>query len=175
MVDMRVLYLLRHAKSAWDDPSIEDHDRPLAARGRRAARAMARHFRGLGSDPELILCSSSERTRETLDLLMPGFAAAPIVAVERGLYLAGAEAMLARLRAVEDRVERVLLIGHNPGLHELALLLAQTGRAKLRAPLARKFPTAALASYAIESGWSAIGPETARLVAYVTPAELGVD
>jgi phosphohistidine phosphatase len=175
MMGMRALYLLRHAKSAWDDPALEDHDRPLAARGRRAARAMARHFRDLGADPELILCSSSERTRETLDLLMPGFAAAPIVAVERGLYLAGAEAMLARLRKVEDRVERVLLIGHNPGLHELALLLAEAGGAKLRAPLARKFPTAALANYAIGSGWSALGPETARLVAYVTPAELGVD
>jgi phosphohistidine phosphatase len=175
MAGMRVLYLLRHAKSAWDDAAVEDHDRPLAARGRRAARAMAKHFRGLGADPELILCSSAERTRETLDLLMPGFAAAPIVAVERGLYLAGAEAMLARLRGVEDPVERVLLIGHNPGLHELALLLAQAGRAKLRAPLARKFPTAALASYALESGWSALGPETARLDAYVTPAELGAD
>lgn len=175
MAGMRVLYLLRHAKSAWDEPALEDHDRPLSARGKRAARAMARHFRGLKADPELILCSSSERTRATLDLVMPGFAAAPIVAVERGLYLAGAESMLARLRRVEDRVERVLLLGHNPGLHELALLLAQAGRAKLRAPLARKFPTAALATYDIGSGWSAIGPETARLVAYVTPAELDVD
>jgi phosphohistidine phosphatase len=175
MASMRVLYLLRHAKSAWDDPSLEDHDRPLAARGKRAARAMARHFRSLDADPELILCSSSERTRETLDLLMPGFAAAPIMAVERGLYLAGAESMLARLRRVEDRVERVLLLGHNPGLHELALLLAQSGRAKLRAPLARKFPTTALATYAIETGWSALGPDTARLVAYVTPAELDAD
>jgi phosphohistidine phosphatase len=97
------------------------------------------------------------------------------MAVERGLYLAGAESMLARLRRVEDRVERVLLLGHNPGLHELALLLAQSGRAKLRAPLARKFPTAALATYAVETGWSALGPNSARLVGYVTPAELDAE
>jgi phosphohistidine phosphatase len=172
---MRVLYLLRHAKSAWDDPSLEDHDRPLSARGKRAARAMARHFRGLKADPELILCSSAERTRETLDILMPGLATAPIVAMERGLYLAGAESMLARLRRIEDRVERVLLLGHNPGLHELALLLAQSGRAKVRAPLARKFPTGALATYEVETRWSTLAPETTRLVAYVTPADLDVD
>jgi phosphohistidine phosphatase len=175
MASMRVLYLLRHAKSAWDDAALEDHDRPLAARGKRAARALARHFRGLEADPELILCSTAERTRETLDLLMPGFAAAPIVAMERGLYLAGAKSMLARLHRVEDRVGRVLLLGHNPGLHELALLLAQAGRAKLRAPLARKFPTAALATYGLEAGWSALAPDTVRLLAYVTPAELDVD
>jgi phosphohistidine phosphatase len=172
---MRTLYLLRHAKSASDEASLEDHDRPLAPRGRRAARAMAGHFRELEADPELILCSSSVRTRETLDLLMPGFAATPLLAIERGLYLAGAESMLARLRRVEDRVGRVLLLGHNPGLHELALLLAQGGPAKLRGQLARKFPTAALATYRVEAGWSELAPETARLAAYVTPAELDVD
>jgi phosphohistidine phosphatase len=172
---MRTLYLLRHAKSASEDAGREDHDRPLAPRGKRAARAMARHFRALGADPELILCSSSVRTRETLDLLMPGFVAAPILAVERGLYLAGAESMLRRLHRVEAPVQRVLLVGHNPGLHELALTLAQGSPAKLRAPLAHKFPTAALASYRVEGSWAELGPATARLVAYVTPAELDVD
>jgi phosphohistidine phosphatase len=171
---MRSLYLLRHAKSAWDDPSLEDHDRPLSARGKRGARAIAKHFRALAADPALILCSSSARTRETLDLLMPGFAATPLVAIERGLYLADAPSMLARLRRVEDSVERVLLLGHNPGLHELALALAQHGPARLKAALARKFPTAALATFTVESSWSRLGPDSVRLAAYVTPAELEV-
>ena len=172
---MRTLYLLRHAKSSWEEDGLEDHERPLGPRGKRAARAMARHLRGLGADPQLVLCSSAARTRETLDLLLPGFAATPLIATERGLYLAGPESMLARLRRVEDEVERVLLLGHNPGLHELALVLAQHAPAKLRAPLARKFPTAALATYAVEGGWAALGPDTARLSGYVTPAELAVD
>lgn len=172
---MRTLYLLRHAKSASGEGALEDHERPLSPRGRRAARAMARHFRELAADPELVLCSSSVRTRETLDLLLPGFATTPIIAIERGLYLAGADSMLTRLRRVEDGVDRVLLLGHNPGLHELALALATGAPSRLRAPLARKFPTAALATYRVESGWSGLAPGTARLAAYDTPAELGVD
>lgn len=172
---MRTLYLLRHAKAASREEALEDHERPLSPRGRRAARAMALHFRELAADPALVLCSSAVRTRETLDLLLPGFATTPIIATERGLYLAGAESMLARLRRVEDRIERVLLLGHNPGLQMLALELAKEAPSDLREPLAHKFPTAALATYRIESGWSELAPGTARLVAYDTPAGLGVD
>jgi phosphohistidine phosphatase len=171
---MRTLYLLRHAKSARDDPELDDHERPLAPRGKRAGRALARHFRQLDAAPQLILCSTAQRTRDTLDLVMPGFAAAPIVALERGLYLATARSILGRVRAVEDRVQRVLVVGHNPGLQELAIKLARESPAKIRAPLTRKFPTAALATYAVEGSWSDLDASKARLTAYVIPAELDV-
>jgi phosphohistidine phosphatase len=168
---MRTLYLLRHAKSAWKDPTLDDHDRPLAPRGDRAARALAQHFRRLKADPELVLCSTAVRTRETLDLVMAGFSKPPIVAMERGLYLAVPSSILARLREVDNRVERVLVIGHNPGLHELALKLAQHGPAKARAELQRKYPTAALVTYEVDSDWAGLGTKSTRLADYVTPAK----
>ena len=172
---MRTLYLLRHAKSALKDTGMDDHERPLAPRGKRAARALAQHFRASGVSPSLVLCSSSVRTRETLDLVMPGFAKAPIVAIERGLYLAEPREILARLKRIEPEVETVMVIGHNPGLHELALRLAEQGEDAPRGALKAKFPTGALAVYAVEKDWAALGPRTARLADYRIPAELGAD
>lgn len=172
---MRTLYLLRHAKSALKDAGMEDHERPLAPRGKRAARSWAQQFRAARISPGLVLCSSAVRTRETLDLVMPGFAASPIIAVERGLYLAAPAAILARLRRVEPEIEAVMVIGHNPGLHELAIDLAKHGDEALRAALRSKFPTGALAVYAVEHDWSALKPGAARLVDYRTPAEHGDD
>ena len=171
---MRRLHLLRHAKSAWDDQTVEDHDRPLAPRGRRAARDIARHFRRLGADPDLVLCSTALRARETLDAVLPGFARTPLVTIERGLYLAAPETVLARLREVEARVACIVVIGHNPGLHELALTLATHGSAKLASSVARKFPTGALATYEVDAPWEEIEPENCRLSAYVIPADLEV-
>ena len=169
---MRTLYLLRHAKSAFKDSGMEDHERPLARRGRDAARTLAQYFRSAGIAPSLVLCSTALRTRETLDLVMPGFASTPIVATERGLYLAGPAAILARLKRVEAAVDGVMVIGHNPGLHELAFHLGTRGDQRLRDALRKKFPTAALASYALEADWSSLSPQTARLVDYRVPADL---
>jgi phosphohistidine phosphatase len=170
--EMRTLYLLRHAKSAWDDPSLDDHERPLAPRGRKAARLLARHFRELDADPELVLCSAAQRTRETLDMVLHGFGKTPIIATERRLYLAGPESMLDRLRDIEAGVKRVMIIGHNPGLHELAVILAQKGPARLTSALARKFPTGALATFRVDSPWAELDPSDCRLDAFVIPAEL---
>ena len=169
---MRTLYLLRHAKSAWDDPSLDDHERPLAPRGRKAARLLARHFRELDADPELILCSTAQRTRETLDMVLSGVAATPIIAIERGLYLAGAESMLDRLRDIDAGVKRAMIIGHNPGLHELAVTLAQKGPVRLTSALARKFSTGALATFSVDTSWRELDPSACRLDAFVIPAEL---
>lgn len=169
---MPTLYLLRHAKSAWDREDLEDHDRPLAPRGRRAARALATHFREAGIVPDLVLCSTAARARETLDLVMAGFPDSPLTAVERGLYLASGPAILARLRRIEAEIGAAMVIGHNPGLHELALALATRGKKELRAALAAKFPTGALATYEIEGEWAALKPGAARLAAYVVPADL---
>jgi phosphohistidine phosphatase len=154
------LHLLRHAKSSWDDPSLADHDRPLAGRGRRDGKRIAEHMRRSGIEPELVLCSTAARTRETLALVEPALGS-PTVELEDDLYGASSDELLARVRRLPAGVESALVIGHNPGLHELALALAPG------APFG-KFPTGALASFAFAEGWD--GPAT--LAAYVVPKEL---
>jgi phosphohistidine phosphatase len=154
---MARLYLLRHAKSSWKDASLDDHDRPLAPRGRKAAKAIGRYMRDQGIEPELVLCSTARRARQTLERLGPPGLDARI---EPELYGAGADALLARLRGVPDAVASVLLIGHNPGMQQLAFNLAG---------LDDKFPTAALATFEVD-GWSRLG--RAELVDYVRPRDL---
>ncbi len=158
---MKRLYILRHAKSSWDDASLADHDRPLSGRGRRAADAMADHLRAERIEPQLVLCSSSARTRETLARL--GLETG--VEVERELYGAGCEALIARLRDVPAHVDSVLVIGHNPGMQDLAIELAGGPH--------DKFPTGALATVELDIGdWRALGPGRGRLIAFIRPREL---
>jgi phosphohistidine phosphatase len=168
---MRVLYVLRHAKSSWDDPTLGDHDRPLAARGRRAAPLVGAHMRRHGIAPQLILCSSSRRTRDTLQLLGDVSPGADVV-VDDDLYHATAPAWLARLRAVPATIRDVLVIGHNPALQRLVLMLAGAGGQ--REQVARKFPTAALATlHAPIDGWADLAEGGAHLAAVVRPRDLG--
>ena len=168
---MKRLYLLRHAKSSWKDSSLPDHDRPLAGRGRRAAKAMSRHLREQDLQPELVLCSTARRARETLERMQPALGAAT-VELERDLYAASADALLGRLRRVPDTVASVLLIGHNPGLQDLALDLARSPRSA--GELATKFPTAALVALEVPAAnWRELDRGTAEIVAFVRPRDLG--
>jgi phosphohistidine phosphatase len=167
---MRRLFLLRHAKSSRDDPALADHERPLAPRGTRAAEAMAEHFRGEGISPDLVLCSSSRRTRETLDLISPALGDETDVEIERQLYGALAGELLERVRAVDDGVESVMLIGHNPAIEQLALTLA--GRGEKLDEMRSKFPTAALAALEFDGPWRGLGPGDAELTAFVKPKQL---
>ena len=168
---MKRIYLLRHAKSSWKDTSLPDHDRPLAGRGRRAAKAIAGHLREQGIEPELVLCSSARRARETLDRIESSLGG-PTVRVDPDLYAASAGALLEQLQGVPDSVESVMLIGHNPGLQELALDLARPSQAADQ--LAAKYPTAALATLAFEaSSWRELDRDTAELVGLVRPRDLG--
>jgi phosphohistidine phosphatase len=163
---MKRIYLLRHAKSSWKDASLRDHDRPLAGRGRRAARLIARHMREEGIAPELVLCSTAKRARQTLERIEPALGTRS-VKVEEGLYGAGEDELLARLRELPAEVGSVLMIGHNPGMQDLALLLARS------APeLEAKFPTAALATLAFSGEWPGLEPGAAELVGFVRPREL---
>jgi phosphohistidine phosphatase len=166
---VRTLYLLRHAKSSWADPTLPDRERPLAPRGRRDAKRIAEHLVRIGFEPELVLCSSAARTRETLELLRPGLGTSTVT-VEQELYAASSDELLARVRLVPDAVASVLLIGHNPGLHQLALVLASTGDELER--LEAKFPTGALATIALATPWSRLAPDDATLVSYVVPKQL---
>lgn len=165
---MRTLYLLRHAKSSWDDPGLPDRERPLAPRGVRDAKRIATHLLRLEIAPGLVLCSPALRARQTLEPIEATVPEAPVEVDER-LYGASSETLLERVRAVPDEVPSVLLIGHNPGLQDLALLLAARGDELER--LEAKFPTAALATLSLER-WSSLGAGDAELGAYVVPKQL---
>jgi phosphohistidine phosphatase len=166
----KTLYLLRHAKSSWDDPALADHDRPLAVRGRRASSVVAEHRRSQRIRPTLVLCSSATRARETLDGLSFGPGNETEVQIDGGLYAASADDLLDRLRQVEAAVDCVMLIGHDPAIQELALNLAANGAQLER--LREKFPTAALATLVFEGSWSELATGSAGLVAFVKPREL---
>lgn len=168
---MKTLHLLRHAKSSWADTRLADHDRPLAPRGQRAAQKMAKHLRQQGVSPATVLCSSAIRSREKLALVTPALGKKTKIEVEDALYAAPVEALLQRLRRIPDLMTSVMLIGHNPGLEDLALMLAGHG-AKLER-LREGFPTAALVTLRIpEARWRELGPGDAELVDYVVPREL---
>lgn len=174
---MRVLHLVRHAKSSWNETGGGDHERPLAPRGRKAAPAMARWMAENGVAPSLILVSTARRCQETLALMRPCFPGRPQVMTESGLYLASAEDLLARLRRIDRGCDEAMLIGHNPGLHDLALLLAGHGAAADLAALAVKFSTGALASLSFDGegrgeDWSALARGGLRLIRFVRPGDL---
>jgi phosphohistidine phosphatase len=172
---MRQLMLLRHAKSTWDDASMPDRDRPLNARGRRSAVVMRQAMRDLGLAPDVVLVSTARRTMETLELLEP-FDDAPLIEPMDTLYLANPFQLTAALHGVAETVRSVLLIGHNPGLHDLALTLAgpvqaASGTAAARA-LAAGFPTGALAEFVVAGSWWDLREGGGRLVRFLTPRML---
>ena len=167
---MKRLFLLRHAKSSWDDPELDDHERPLAPRGRRAAKLLAGYLSRERVAPALVLCSAARRTRETLERIAPALGEDVRVEIERELYAASERRLLERLRSVGEDVDSVMLIGHNPGVEQLALLLAGSGQ-KLDA-VRRKYPTAALATLEFSGPWRELGPSGAELTDFVTPKQL---
>jgi phosphohistidine phosphatase len=167
----RVLHLVRHAKSSWRDGGLEDRDRPLNARGRHAAELLATHL-ARQPLPDLVLCSSALRTRETFEHIARAYGRRPLVSIEDMLYLATARALLERIEAVAEDVATLLVIGHNPGLHELAAALARHGPRRDRARLSAKFPTGALASFRLAGAWQAISHAPIALASYVVPSDL---
>jgi phosphohistidine phosphatase len=172
VVETRHLFLLRHAKSSWDDPSIEDHDRPLAQRGRRAAARIADYATKRAIRPDLILCSSAMRARQTLERIAPSLGRDAEIHIERSLYGATEDRLMERLQTLPDEVDSVMMIGHNPGVQDLALLVARDG--PLRSLLAEKFPTAGLATLAFgRLAWKDLDMGSGDLVDFVVPKPLG--
>jgi phosphohistidine phosphatase len=171
---MHKLHLLRHAKSSWKR-DVEDHQRRLNRRGREAARRVGQHFPATAGALDLILCSSALRARETMDLFLAGLMIRPRTKVEHELYVASQEQLMSRLHQLLEDDVNVLLIGHNPGLHELAITLANTSSLHFRALASGKFPTAARASFWISDCWSALGRSRYELVDYVTAESLRGD
>jgi phosphohistidine phosphatase len=170
--DVRTLYLLRHLKSSWDEPGLSDHERPLAPRGRRAGKKLARHLRTERVAPELVLCSTSTRTRQTFEVVKAALGA-PEARFLPELYAASEAALLAAAHAVEPKTRSVLLIAHNPGLEDLAVGLAARGDGDALQRLGEKFPTGAFATLVFAGGWAELEPGAGELVDLVVPRELG--
>lgn len=171
---MRHLLLLRHAKSSWSDSSLADHDRPLDAEGQADALAMRGALLGLEPALDLILVSSARRTRETLEHLQP-LPGTPRIQITSDLYLASPRQILDQLAELPAETARALVIAHNPGLHDLAMILLGAHAAARGRPgsqrLARGFPTAALAEFSLAGPWRSL-PEGAELVRFLTPHDL---
>ncbi|MCC6718885.1 MAG: histidine phosphatase family protein [Acetobacteraceae bacterium] len=168
---MRQLLLMRHAKSSWDDPTLSDHARPLNPRGRAAATAMRRMMHDVGLAPDLVLVSSSRRTLQTLEALEP-WDDTPLVEPMDTLYLAPPELLFQALHGVAETVRSVLLLGHNPGLHDLALQLAGPGEGLMRHRLGEGFPSGALAEFNIAGTWAGLAAGGGRLTRFVGPRDL---
>jgi phosphohistidine phosphatase len=182
---MRQLLLLRHAKSSWDNKALSDQDRPLSPRGRRAAALMRRAMRDLGLAPDIVLLSPSRRTRETLEALEP-WDEAPLIEPVDSLYLATAPQLLEVLHGVPETVRSVMLIGHNPGMHELAMLLVgPRGTAARHGPgdlssraierLAAGYPTGALVEFGVAGPWWQLDTGGGQLIRFLRPRDLPQD
>jgi phosphohistidine phosphatase len=169
---MKRLWLLRHAKSSWDDPDLPDRLRPLAPRGVRAAKAMARHLGATAVAPDLVLCSPARRAMQTWEGVAAGVPPDTAVEIDEAIYHADGDELLARLREVPSGIGSVLLVGHNPGLEDLAVDLVGSGDPGLRERLMAKFPTGALATLEVPGKWRDLTGGTAGLVAFVVPREL---
>ena len=164
---IRRLHLLRHAKSSWDDPTRADHARPLSTRGTKAGERMRRWLAENDVRPQVVVCSTAVRARETLDLVLPALGA-PHVLIEAALYHAPAERLLDRVHTLPDDAGSAMLVGHNPGLERLAALLAAPG--SLRDTVNDAFPTGALATLVATAGsWRKLEPGSMSLTGLVLP------
>jgi phosphohistidine phosphatase len=170
---MRRLMLLRHAKSDWTASGARDHERPLNPRGHETAPKMGAYMARHALVPDLVLASTATRVRQTVDHVLPAFEKAPKVVHEARLYESKGEHLLAVLKETPRSVHSLLLVGHNPGMAELAALLVASGDVEARQRLIEKFPTAALAviDFALDD-WAKLHPKAGRLDRFVVPRTL---
>jgi phosphohistidine phosphatase len=170
---MLTLALLRHAKSSWSNPTLPDRERPLATRGVTDAPLMGRAMAERGIDPELVLCSSARRTRDTLELVLPELRVEPKVVYVDALYHASPEEMLGLLHGIQPGPNRVMLVGHNPEIQAFALDLVGSGPKHFRDRLRTKFPTAGLAVINFVSGlWKSVSVNSGTLNLFSSPKDL---
>ena len=169
---MKTLTLLRHAKSGWDDGELRDFDRTLNAKGARAARVMGQHLRDERLAFDRVVASPAVRVMETLDAVERGYGRRLSAEWDRDLYLAPAAALVERVRALPDNLDRVLLVGHNPGLEDLVLLLVPDRADALRGAVESKYPTASLAELVLADGWTGVRSGGATLTRFVRPRDL---
>ncbi len=165
------MLLLRHAKAVPHTGDASDHARALDPGGRADAAALraAMHARGLA--PEVILVSSARRTLQTLEALEP-WDDMPLIEPMDALYMAGPDQILAALHQLGPSVRSAMVVGHNPGLHEVARLLADGAGGEAERAMRAGYPTACLTEFTIPGGWDTLSPGTARLRLFLTPRAL---
>jgi phosphohistidine phosphatase len=169
---MKSLTLLRHAKSGWDDPVSRDFDRPLNPRGRKAARIVGEAMKAQGLAFDLVLASPAQRVVETLEEVSAGYGAIRPQFDQR-LYLASTATLIEIVRATPEPVERLLLVGHNPGLEELALCLSRRDDGELRGEVEVKYPTGTVAEIALPvERWAEVKEGAGSLVRFIRPRDL---
>ena len=170
---MKTLTLLRHAKSGWDDPVARDFDRPLNAKGKRAARLLGEWLRAQGLRYDHIAGSPAVRVVETLENLAVGLGETLAPAWDRRVYLASASTLLDVVQEAPDAADQLMLVGHNPGLEDLALLLVPESADGARDQVEEKFPTAAIAEIAFDvAHWDDVRPNGGALIRFVRPRDL---
>ncbi|MFL9839995.1 histidine phosphatase family protein [Sphingomonas sp. ST-64] len=171
---MKTLTLLRHAKSSWDDSVARDFDRPLNARGQRAAATVGRHMRSEGLEFDHVAASPAVRVVETIEHVETGYGSELAPAWDRRIYLASASSLLDIVHELPAGADSVLLIGHNPGLEDLVLLLVpDRANDALRDSVEEKFPTAALVEMHFDTdAWSEVRAGGATLIRFVRPRDL---
>ena len=170
---MKILTLLRHAKSSWDDPVSRDFDRPLNKRGRKAARVIGRAMRDEGLSFDAIIASPAVRVVETLRDVGDGYGRALEPEQHQDLYLASPAVLLERIHQADDAVDRLLVVGHNPGLEQLTLLLAGSSGDGLREKVELKYPTATLAEIRFDvDHWRDVDAGGGTLTRFIRPRDL---
>lgn len=170
---MKTLTLLRHAKSTWHDPVARDFDRPLNKRGRKAAYAVGRAMRTEGLRFDRVIASPALRVTETLDGIAEGYGEPFDPLYDHRVYLASPAALLDLIHEVPDVAETLLIVGHNPGLEALALLLTADDGDGLRSEVAVKYPTATLAEISLPvDQWRDVSQGMGRVTRFVRPRDL---
>jgi phosphohistidine phosphatase len=172
---MRRLILIRHAKSDWSVAGLADHDRELAPRGSDSAAKIGAYMARHGLVPDLVLCSTAARARRTWGLIAKAFADPPRVHDEDRLYEVGSNAMLELVRPTGPEIHGLAIVGHNPGLRDLAELLIASGDIEARQRLLEKFPTGGLAviDFPVDE-WRKLHAKSGRLDRFVTPRSLQI-
>lgn len=169
---MKTLTLLRHAKSGWDDPALRDYDRALNAKGKRAAALVGGYLRGAGGFFDHVVASPAVRVVETLAQVETGYGRTLAPVWDRRIYLASAVTLLDIVRESPAAAARALLVGHNPGLEDLAMLLVPLSDAPARVTLEAKYPTATIAEITFEGDWAELAAGAGRLTRFVRPRDL---
>jgi phosphohistidine phosphatase len=170
---MKRLTVLRHAKSSWDDPNLDDFSRPLNERGWKAARRIGHELKHREMPFDLVLASTAARVRETIDGLQEKYDFAVPIQFEPRMYGATEHELLSLLQALPETVQAPLLVGHNPGLERLIVELTRDDKDGLRRRAAGKFPTAGVAAIELPARrWAEIGPGSGEIVELILPKEL---
>lgn len=174
---MKTVYLFRHAKSEWADAGLKDHERPLNERGKKAAPQMAAYMKSKKYKPDIVLCSTARRTVETFDALKETLGEDLDVRFEDGIYLALPQKLFERLTWLDAGIKSAMIIGHNPGMAQLAALLSRSpdeaDEEKLHKRMRDKFSTAALAVIKIPiNAWADLKEGRGRLADFMRPKDL---